>query len=115
MTVQLLGLSGAKAMFTAVPQFDKIKIMNTEFSVEQIRAFVARGYNSVAARMTKSLLQHFDALASNPKEPEAVHGNEAEKEVLNDFISAIQTEFADMNWDYLPFIAERVLENRKNV
>lgn len=49
-----------------------------------------------------------------PKEPEAVHGNEAEKEVLNDFISAIQTEFADTNWDYLPFIAERVLENRKN-
>lgn len=53
-------------------------------------------------------------ISSNPKEPEAVHGNEGEKEVLNDFISAIQTEFADMNWDYLPFIAERVLENRKN-
>lgn len=50
--------------------------------------------------------------SSTPKEPEAVHGNEAEREVLNDFISEIEKEFSDQNWEYLHFIAERVLKNR---
>lgn len=50
----------------------------------------------------------------NSNEPGAVSSHESEKGVLNDFISAIEKEFSDQNWEYLHFIAERVLENRKN-
>ena len=31
-----------------------------EFTIEQIRAFVAKNYNSVSARYVKSALQHYD-------------------------------------------------------
>lgn len=34
--------------------------MNPEFTIQQIEAFVAKGFPSVAARMTKALLQHFN-------------------------------------------------------
>lgn len=33
-----------------------------EFTIEQIRAFVAKNYNSVSARYVKSALQHYDEL-----------------------------------------------------
>lgn len=87
--------------------------------VEKFRKFIKTNrirtyHEGVEIFYYQDVQDMLEAMASTPKEPEAVHGNEAEKEVLNDFISAIQTEFADMNWDYLPFIAERVLENRKN-
>lgn len=35
--------------------------MKTEFSLPQIRDFVKKDYPSVSARMTKSLLSHYDA------------------------------------------------------
>jgi hypothetical protein len=37
--------------------------MKPEFEIEKIRAFVAKGYTSVAARYVKSMLQHYDQLA----------------------------------------------------
>lgn len=33
-----------------------------EFTEDQIRTFCAKDYQSVAARMTKSMLQHYDKL-----------------------------------------------------
>jgi hypothetical protein len=45
--------------------------MTAEFTIEQIRAFVSKGYTSVAARYAKSALQHFDAIAERmPTEEE---------------------------------------------
>jgi predicted RNA-binding Zn-ribbon protein involved in translation (DUF1610 family) len=34
--------------------------MKPEFTIEQIREFVAKGYNSVSARYVKSKLEHYD-------------------------------------------------------
>lgn len=43
--------------------------MNTEFSVSQIRDFVKKDYPSVAARMTKSLLLHYDKINESTVPP----------------------------------------------
>lgn len=37
-----------------------------------------------------------------------------ESKALSDFIAEVKKEFADQNWDYLDFIAERVLTKIKN-
>lgn len=34
--------------------------MKPEFTIEQIREFVSKGYTSVSARYVKSALQHYD-------------------------------------------------------
>lgn len=36
------------------------------------------------------------------------------KETLSSFIKEVKEEFKDQNWDYLDFIAERILERNKN-
>ena len=41
--------------------------MKPEFTIEQIREFVKKDYPSISARMTKSLLLHFDSLQQNAK------------------------------------------------
>lgn len=47
--------------------------MTAEHNIEQIRNFVAKGYTSVAARIAKSALRHYDDLAAQqskmPTEP----------------------------------------------
>ena len=39
--------------------------MKVEFDIEQIRKFVKKGYNSVAARYVKSTLAHYDEQVKN--------------------------------------------------
>ena len=36
--------------------------MKPEFTIEEVRAFITRNYNSVAARYAKSAMQHYDEL-----------------------------------------------------
>lgn len=36
-------------------------------------------------------------------------------QILKDFITAIKNEFKDENWDYLDFVADRVIENQPKV
>ena len=38
---------------------------NPEYSIDQIRAFVAKGYGSVAAGYVKAALEHYDALVND--------------------------------------------------
>lgn len=57
--------------------------MKPEFTIEQIRMFVNNEYQSVAARMAKSALTHFDALRGN------------EKPVREDALSAPSDHFAE--------------------
>jgi len=39
--------------------------MEPEFDIEQIRKFVKKGYNPVAARYVKSALAHYDEVVKN--------------------------------------------------
>ena len=39
--------------------------MKPEFSIEQIRQFVDKGYTSVSARYVKAMLQYYDEVVKN--------------------------------------------------
>lgn len=39
----------------------------------------------------------------------------AQPQILKDFIGAIKSEFKDENWDYLDFIADRVISRQTKV
>ncbi len=54
-----------------------------EFTIEQIRAFVAKNYNSVSARYVKSALQHYD---------EAVRQRDELREALADMVNQFAYE-----------------------
>ncbi len=56
--------------------------MKPEFTIQEIEAFVGRGFPSVAARMTKSLLEHYKKLKaeSHSIDPEIEQLRESEKE-----------------------------------
>ena len=49
--------------------------MKTEFTIDQIKNFVAKGYQSVSARMTKSLLEHYNASQDGWVSVEEIGGN----------------------------------------
>lgn len=55
--------------------------MQNEYTLNQIRHFVSNNYPSVAARMVKSLLQHYDEL--NGAAQELVHLHACEQEGLS--------------------------------
>lgn len=72
--------------------------MKPEFTIDQIRTFVNDGYQSVAARMARSALTHFDALRGNQPvvradaftSPSDYHADETRK--------AMKLKFEDYNY-----------------
>lgn len=102
--MQLLGLSGANAMFTAVPQVGNVnfKNMSNIFNDKTIGKTIKDlpenytwddifkigiGVPPGTQNMFRLYFRVPELLKSNPKEPETVHGNEAEKEVCGYFVS----------------------------
>lgn len=91
--------------------------MKTEFTIEQIREFVNKGYTSVSARYVKAMLQYYDEVVKNNAVLPHVSGSllldRAEVIAIGEYYNMIIAEKGQMNYPEISAAAQVWIETTK--